>query len=65
MNDPLTLAIVCLIVGMMLGAALAALGVMISVDLHKDDPVYPDEADLDQMCLWYDAEYGQKGAHEK
>ena len=65
MSDPLTLAIVSLIVGMLFGAAFSALAVMISNDLHKDDPVLPAEEDMDQMCLWYDAEYNKKGAHEK
>lgn len=65
-SNPLTLAIISMIVGMVAGAALAALAVMISNDLHRDDPViYPTEEDMNQMCLWYDAEYGQKGAHEK
>ena len=64
-SDPLTLAIVSMIVGMVAGAVFAALAVMVSNDLHRDDPVYPSDADMDQMCIWYDAEYGQKGAHEK
>lgn len=65
-SDPLTLAIISMIVGMVAGAALAALAVLISNDLHRDDPaIYPTDDDMDQMCLWYDAEYGQKGAHEK
>lgn len=64
-SDPLTLAIVSMIVGMVAGAALAALAVLISNDLHRDDPAYPTNDELDQMCIWYDAEYGQKGAHEK
>ena len=69
MTDPLTLSIISMIVGMVAGAALAALAVMISTDLHKDDmheaPYYPTEEEIDQMCLWYDSEYGQKGAHEE
>ena len=65
-SNPLTLAIVSMIVGMVAGAALAALAVLISNDLHSDDPaIYPTDADMDQMFLWYEAEYGQKGAHEK
>lgn len=70
MTDPLTLAIVSMIVGMLLGAIGCVLAIMISIDLHKDDdvheaPYYPTEDDMDQMYLWYEAEYGQKGAHEK
>ena len=69
MTDPLTLAIVSMIVGMLAGAALAALAVMISNDLHKDDisipSNYPTNEELEQLCLWYDAVYDQKGAHEK
>ena len=69
MTDPLTLAIVSMIVGMLAGAALAALAVMISNDLHKDDisipSNYPTDEELEQLCLWYDAVYDQKGAHEK
>lgn len=65
-SNPLTLAIISMIVGMVAGAALAALAVMISGDLHRDDPaIYPTEDDMDQMYIWYEAEYGQKGAHEK
>ena len=65
-SDPLTLAIISMIVGMVAGAALAALAVLISNDLHRDDPaIYPTDGDMDQMWLWYEAEYGQKGAHEK
>ena len=68
-SDPLTLAIVSMIVGMLAGAALAALAVMISNDLHKDDisipSNYPTDEELEQLCLWYDAVYDQKGAHEK
>lgn len=65
-SDPLTLAIISMIVGMVAGAALAALAVLISNDLHRDDPViYPTDDDLNWMHRWYDAEYEQKGAHEK
>ena len=64
-SDPLTLAIVSMIIGMVAGAAFAALAVLISSDLHHDDPVFPTDEEMDQMCLWYEAEYGQKGAHEK
>lgn len=65
MTDPLTLAIISMIVGMVAGAALAALAVLISNDLHRDDPSYPTNEELEQLCLWYDAVYEQKGAHEK
>ena len=70
MNDPLTLAIVSMVCGMLLGAIGCILAIMISIDLHKDEdvheaPHYPTEEEMDQMCLWYEAEYGQKGAHEK
>ena len=64
-SDPLTLAIVSMIVGMVAGAALAALAVLISNDLHRDDPSYPTNDELEQLCLWYDEVYEQKGAHEK
>lgn len=64
-SDPLTLAIVSMILGMVAGAALAALAVLISSDLHRDDPVLPTDEEKDQMYLWYEAEYGQNGAHEK
>ena len=69
-SDPLTLAIVSMICGMLLGAIGSILAIMISTDLHKDDDVreaayYPTEEEMDQMCLWYESEYGQKGAHEK
>ena len=47
------------------GAALAALVVLISSDLHGDYPIGPTDEEMEQMCLWYEAEYGQKGAHEK
>lgn len=65
MSDPLTLAIVSMVCGMLLGAIGCILAIMISTDLHRDDPVYPTDEEMDQMCLWYEAEYGQKGAHEK
>ena len=65
MTDPLTLAIVSMIVGMVAGAALAALAVLISNDLHRDDLAYPTNDELEQLCLWYDEVYEQKGAHEK
>ena len=64
-SDPLTLAIISMIVGMVAGAALAALSVLISNDLHRDDPAYPTNDELEQLCLWYDEVYEQKGAHEK
>lgn len=68
-SDPLTLAIISMIVGMLFGAALAALAVMISNDLHKDDisipSNYPTNEELEEMCRWYDSVYEQKGAHEK
>ena len=68
MTDPLTLAIVSMIVGMVIGAVVCFLAILIYSDLHADDPVspvYPTSEDMDQMFLWYEAEYGQKGAHEK
>lgn len=65
MTDPLTLAIISMIVGMVAGAALAALAVLISNDLHRDDPAYPTNDELEHLCLWYDEVYEQKGAHEK
>ena len=68
-NNPLTLAIICMIVGMVAGAALAALAVMISNDLHKDDISIPSNyltnEDLEELGIWYDAICEQKGAHEK
>lgn len=68
-SDPLTLAIISMLCGMLLGAIGCILAIMISTDLHKDDayeaPYYPTEEEMDQMYLWYEAEYGQKGAHEK
>lgn len=64
-SDPLTLAVVSMIVGILIGAIGSVLAVMISNDLHKDDVYYPSAQDMDQMCLWYEEEYGQKGAHEK
>ena len=64
-SDPLTLAIVSMILGLVAGAALAALAVLISSDLHRDDPVFPTDEEMDQMCLWYEEDCGQKGAHEK
>lgn len=65
-NDPLTLAIVSMIIGMVAGAVFAALAVLISSDLHRDNqPIGPTDEEMDQICLWYEAEYGQKGAHEK
>ncbi len=63
--DPLTLAIVSMVCGMLLGAIGCILAILISSDLHRDDPVYPTDDDLDHMYLWYEAEYGQKGAHEE
>lgn len=64
-SDPLALAIISMIIGMCLGVVCSILGMMISRDVHKDDPVYPSPEDMDQLCLWYEAEYEQKGAHEK
>lgn len=65
-SDSLTLAIVSMLVGMVIGVIGSILAVMISNDIHHEDIVYPSEEDMDQLCLWYDAEYNhQKGAHEK
>ena len=61
-SDPLTLAIVSMIVGMLFGAISSVLAVMISNNLHKDDVYYPSEQDMDQMSLWYEEEY--HGKHE-
>ena len=67
-SDPLTLAIVSMIVGMVFGAAAAVLallicidlGVITVIDLTKQENV-PSEEDIEQMSLWYDAEYGKDG----
>lgn len=56
-SDPLTLAIVSMITGMLLGAIASAFAVMISRDLHRDDPVYPSSVDIDEMYKWYEANY--------
>lgn len=66
-SDPLTLAFISMLVGMVIGAIGSILAVMISNDLHKNDDVmqYPTDDEMDQMCLWYEDEYQQKGAHEK
>lgn len=67
-SDPLTLAVVSMIVGMVLGAAAAVLallicielGVITVIDLTKQENV-PSEEDIKQMSLWYDANYGKDG----
>lgn len=68
-SDSLTLAFISMLVGMVIGAIGSILAVMISNDLHKDDSrdsaFYPTAEEMDQMCLWYEAEFQQKGAHEK
>lgn len=66
-TDPLTLAIVSMIIGMLIGVICCVIAFLIHCDLHATDDsvIYPSDADMDQMCLWYEAEYGQKGAHEK
>ena len=68
MSDPLTLAIVSMIVGMVLGAAAAVLALLICIDLGaitvidltREENV-PTEEDVEQMSLWYDATYGKDG----
>ena len=68
MSDPLTLAVVSMIVGMVLGAAAAVLALLICIDLGaitvidltKQENV-PSEEDIKQMSLWYDANYGKDG----
>lgn len=64
-SDPLILAIVSMLCGLLLGFLASVLGLFIYTEIHADDDPFPTDEDMDQMCLWYEAEYGQKGAHEK
>ena len=64
-SDPLLLAIISMLVGMVFGVVCSIIALLVWYDLHKDDPKYPTDEEMDQLCLWYDAEYTQKGAHEK
>ena len=59
-SDPLVLAIVSMITGMLLGAICCVLAVLIYTELHAADQQgkhLPDDTDMQQMCLWYDANY--------
>ena len=64
-SDPLTLSIVSMITGMLLGAIGSAMAVMISNDLHKDDPVFPTQQEIDDMCSWYEENYCRTCANDK
>ena len=33
--------------------------IVMSMFSHDEDEAFPEEPDLDQMCLWYDNEYGK------
>lgn len=61
MTDPLTLTIVSMIIGMVLGACACVIAVMICIDLGRLTVVdlTPSDEDMDQMCIWYDTEYGK------
>ena len=59
-SDPLELAIISMIVGIVIGAIGAALAVMISNDIHQGDINYPIVNDLDAMWEEY-----TKGKHER
>lgn len=50
-SDPLTLAITSLIIGIVLGAALAVLAVMFLTELSE--PAYPSDADIEAMYADY------------
>lgn len=56
MTDPLTLAIVALISGVVLGVILCVLTLMVLCDLHDQDV----DKKLSDMADWYDAEYGKE-----
>lgn len=65
LSDPLTLSIVSMITGMLIGAIGSALAVMISNDLHKNDSAAPSQKDIDDMCSWYEENYCRTCGNEK
>lgn len=66
-SDPLALAIIAMVVGMLLGAICCVLAFMVYLDVHEysDRGLHlPSDEDLQQMSLWYEAEYGRKEKNE-
>lgn len=66
-SDPLVLAIIAMVVGILLGAICCVLAFMVYLDVHEysDQGLHlPSDNDLQQMCLWYEAEYGRKEKSE-
>lgn len=35
--------------------------VIVSIVFKKDDRQFPTDEDLDQMCIWYEDQYGKEG----
>lgn len=61
-SNPLALAIISMIIGILLGAICCVLAFMVYLDLHDHDDQglhLPSDQDVRQMCLWYEAEYGK------
>lgn len=58
-SNPFLLAVVSMLTGLILGVLCCILAIMIVMDLHSQSSDMPSEEDLYQMCLWYEAEYGE------
>lgn len=47
--------------------ALSIVGLFVTHQLYKEKPEPPTDEEMDQMCLWYEQEYGkqERGKHER
>ena len=59
-SNPFLLAVVSRLTGLILGVLCCILAIMIVMDLYGQRGKHmPSDEDLEQMWLWYEAEYGE------